>query len=215
MTPRWLLCCMFLPLSATAACDGQSARNQSVDTERAVGFEVMTGEKVLAQLTSASLGPLEFDYDAGTLTLIEMPVQFPIGPDQQTWGAKLLPADRAEHLGERRCIYGDPPRRRICNARDEGGLVLSLLERPIDDYRQQFVRAGLGDMLVPARLDSVEGFAYHRERLGRQSRYRFIPVGERTLMVGEQELPSANNGAERAIAGTIRSLAVRVAEAAG
>lgn len=200
-------CLALLLLSPIAGCGSEPTEKQRVAAAAEVGVEVMTGEEVLAQLTAASLGPLSFDYDANALTLIEMPVLFPIGPEQQTWGAKLMPVERAQRLGQRGCIYGHPPRRRTCNARDEGGLVLSLLERPLADYREDFRQAGLADALVPARLDGTAGFAYYRERLGHRSRYRFIPVGERTLMVGEQELPVPNLVAERAIAQAIRSLA--------
>ncbi|WP_347303698.1 hypothetical protein V5740_03495 [Croceibacterium sp. TMG7-5b_MA50] len=207
MTPRWLTCLVLLPLPFLTACNQEGRKEQTLAADAAAGIEVMTGEEVLARLITASVGPLEFDYDPEALTLIEMPVQFPIGPEQQAWGAKLLPAGRAEQLGQRKCVYGDPPRRRTCNARDEGGLVLSLLERPIDDYRRRFQQAGLGTAIVPARLDGVVGFAYYRDRLGRRSRYRFIPVGERTLMIGEQELPSAEKVAEQAIGRVVQSLA--------
>lgn len=207
MTLSRLACLALLPLPVLTACDAEPAESQAVVADGDIPVEIMTGEEVLARLTSASVGPLQFDYDSRTLTLIEMPVLFPIGPEQQTWGAKLVPAERAERLGEQGCLYGDPPRRRTCNARDEGGLVVSLLERPIADYRADFHRAGLADALVPDHLDGTPGFAYYRERLGRRSRYRFIPVGERTLMVGEQQLSVADDMADRAIAHTIRSLA--------
>lgn len=186
---------------------GQQAASAGDEEVAAAGIDMMTGDEVLAELQSASLGPLRFDYDQRALTLIEMPIMFPIGPQQQAWGAKLVPAERADHLGQQGCIYGDPPRRRTCNARDEGGLVLSLLERPIDDYREDFVQAGLGAELVPARLDGAVGFAYNRRRLGKNSLYRFIPVGERTLMLAEQDLVSSNRAAQAAIAATISSLA--------
>jgi len=203
--PRFVLSVLLcLPMLTGCGQQGGNADGQELaDT----GIDVMSGEEVLAELQSASIGPLRFDYDARELTLIEMPIMFPIGPQQQAWGAKLVPADRADLLGQQGCIYGNPPRRRICNARDEGGLVLSLLERPIDDYREDFVKAGLGNELVPARLDGATGFAYNRNRLGRHALYRFIPVGERTLMLAEQDLASENQVARSAISATIRSLA--------
>ncbi|WP_126665507.1 hypothetical protein [Croceibacterium ferulae] len=205
ISSRFLLCAL-LCLPALGGCEQQpgSASGSGPDV---AGIDVMDGDEVLAELQSGSLGPLRFDYDQEALTLIEMPIMFPIGPQQQAWGAKLVPADRADLLGQQGCIYGDPPRRRTCNARDEGGLVMSLLERPIQDYREDFIQAGLGAELMPARLDGSVGFAYRRTRLGRHSLYRFIPVGERTLMVAEQELVTDNRVAQAAIAATIRSLA--------
>lgn len=195
-----LLCLPFL-----AGC-GQESADASDEQLAGAGVDMMTGDEVLAQLQSASIGPLRFSYDQRALTLIEMPIVFPIGPQQQAWGAKLVPSDRADQLGQQGCIYGDPPRRRTCNARDEGGLVLSLLERPIEDYREDFERAGLGAELVPARLDGATGFAYNRQRLGRHALYRFIPVGERTLMLAEQDLAVSDRVAQAAIAATVRSL---------
>lgn len=186
---------------------GQQAGDTKGQAQDAAAIDVMTGDEVLAELQSGSLGPLRFDYDARELTLIEMPIAFPIGPQQQVWGAKLLPADRADRLGQRGCMYGDPPRRRTCNARDEGGLVMTLLERPIADYREHFVLAGLGAQLTPAQLNGATGFAYNRDRLGSHALYRFIPVGERTLMLAEQELTGDDRVAQNAIAATIRSLA--------
>lgn len=205
MPSRFVLYALFC-LPMLTGCGQQAGEAEGHELDGAA-IDVMTGDEVLAELQSGSLGPLRFDYDARELTLIEMPIMFPIGPQQQAWGAKLLPADRADLLGQQGCVYGDPPRRRTCNARDEGGLVLSLLERPIDDYREDFVLAGLGAQLTPARLDGAVGFAYNRERLGSHSLYRFIPVGERTLMLAEQELSGSDQVARTAIAATIRSLA--------
>jgi len=196
-----LPCLLILTACGHEPVDGDSSELTGT------GIDVMTGEEVLAKLQPGSIGPLRFDYDPRALTLIEMPIMFPIGPQQQAWGAKLVPADRADQLGQQGCVYGDPPRRRTCNARDEGGLVLSLLERPIEDYREDFEQAGLASQLVPARLDGTEGFAYNRTRLGKHALYRFIPVGERTLMLAEQDLAGSDNGARKAIAATIRSLA--------
>lgn len=202
---RFVLCALLcLPLLTGCGQEADSADSQVLD---GAAVDVMSGDEVLAELQSGSIGPLRFNYDAQELTLIEMPIMFPIGPQQQAWGAKLVPADRADLLGQQGCIYGNPPRRRTCNARDEGGLVLSLLERPIEDYRADFVKAGLGAQLKPARLDGATGFAYNRTRLGSHSLYRFIPVGERTLMLAEQELVADNQVARSAIAATIRSLA--------
>lgn len=195
-----------LCLPVLTGCE-QPATGSTEQALAEAGVDVMTGEQVLEDLQPGAIGPLRFLYDQRELTLVEMPIMFPIGPQQQAWGAKLVPAERADRLGQQGCIYGNPPRRRTCNARDEGGLVLSYLERPIEDYRRDFIKAGLGAELMPARLDGSRGFAYNRVRLGKHSLYRFIPVGERTLMLAEQELVSDDSAARRAIAATIRSLA--------
>ncbi|KHL26116.1 hypothetical protein PK98_06240 [Croceibacterium mercuriale] len=195
-----------LCLPVLTGCD-QTATGGTEQALAEAGVDMMTGEEVLEDLQPGAIGPLRFQYDQRQLTLIEMPIMFPIGPQQQAWGAKLVPAERAVHIGQQGCVYGNPPRRRTCNARDEGGLVLSYLERPIEDYRQDFIKAGLGAELMPARLDGSRGFAYNRIRLGKRSLYRFIPVGERTLMLAEQELVNNNGQARTAIAATIRSLA--------
>ena len=198
-----------LLLPPLTACE-QQAFDGTGREQSGSGAGKQATQQARADLQSATIGPLRYEYDHRALTLIEMPIMFPIGPQQQAWGSKLVPAARADQLGQPGCVYGDPPRRRTCNARDEGGLVLALLERPIDDYREGFVRAGLGTQLMPAQLDGAAGFAYNRTRLGTHALYRFIPVGERTLMLAEQELAIEDPAAQVAIAATIRSLAQAV-----
>jgi len=158
----------------------------------------------------ATLGPIRFSYNRRLLSLVELPVQFPIGPRQQSWGVKLLDHARTEQLGQDGCTYGTPPRPRTCNAADEPGLVLTLLERPIGDYRAHFATAGLSASLRPARLDGASGFSYQRTRNGTRTLYRFVPVGERTLMVGEQGLARQPRAFRTALADALRTVSAEL-----
>ena len=162
----------------------------------------------------ARVGPLRFGYDRTALTLAELQIEVPPGYDDPVWAVKLIPADRARLLGEEGCRYGQSGLEETCNARDEPGLVLALLERPLADYRQAFAAQDLNDALAPARIDGAQGFSFTSQAEGSGVEYRFVAVDQRTLLVARRFSAGQQAGAE-AIDAVIASVASELAEHRG
>ncbi len=136
--------------------------------------------------TTVTLGPLRFEYDSTKLSLAEVPIEIPPGYDDETWAVKLLPFARARMLGQELCRYGERRQLETCNAIDEAGLILALLERPLADYREAFQANELAPVPEPDRIEGAEGFSFTPKTGGSSIRYRFIAVDDRTLLIGHQ-----------------------------
>jgi len=155
--------------------------------------------------TTATVGPVRYQFDATQLIMAEVLVQVPPGNGDRLWGAKLIPIARADVLGQELCEYTRPGRLETCETAKEAGLALMLLERPLDHYRQAFVDRGLGDELIPAQLDDSRGFGFTAEREGSRIEYRFLPLEDRTMLLARHFIDGQDAGAE-AIEEVIRSV---------
>jgi len=160
------------------------------------------------------LGPLRIEYDSTRLTLAELAIDLPPGYEDEAAVVKLIPVERASVLGQETCRYGQSGNAQPCNAEDEAGLVLALLERPLADYRQAFAAQDLEDALGPARIDGAQGFSFTAQAEGSGIEYRFVPVQERTLLVARQFAGEQEGGAE-AMRQVIASVARAVADSNG
>jgi hypothetical protein len=167
------------------------------------------GENAAADLrnfASATLGPIRYRFDPRELIMAEVFIQVPPGGGEQLWGAKLIPIQRADLLGQDRCQYGETGRTETCEAQKEAGLVLALLERPLEHYREAFQEKGLGDELSPAQLDGSRGFSFTAEAEGSDLKYHFLPLRDRTILLARQFVHGHNTGGE-AMQEVVRSVA--------
>jgi hypothetical protein len=77
-----------------------------------------------------------------------------------------------------------------CNAQDEAGLAMVLLERPIGDYRAAFDAANVGDLeLFDTSMDGVAGFAFTARPEDGGREYSFLPIGQRTFLMARRPGP--------------------------
>ena len=179
-----------LPL---AACDIASSR----DPARPTG----TGKRIAGRL-----GPVRYHFDNAHLTLAEVMLALPPSYVEQLYAVKLIPAGRAALLGSPGCTYDGSLVQETCNARDEAGLAMVLLERPIGDYRAAFEAANAGDIeLFDTRMDGIDGFAFRARPEDGGREYRFLPLGERTFLMARRPGPLAEAD-KAALEETIASL---------
>ncbi len=184
---RWIL----LPFLASlaAACEqGSGAAVAAADEGTGI-----TALPTADAPSIGSIGPVRYDFAPERMTRAEIELAVPPAYEATIWATKLILNRRAALLGERDCRYdqsaGDDPstREEICTAEQEDGLALALLERPLADYRAAFTEAGIeGRDLPPVSLAGCEGFSFAAEEEGADTVYRFLPVGERTLLIAQQ-----------------------------
>jgi len=152
-----------------------------------------------------TIGSVRYSYDPRQLTAAEVLLVMPPSRDEQIWVTKLIPASRAAALGQDSCVYTLSGKTETCTTQKEPGLMLALLERPLEDYRQAFLKEGLGARLAGAQLDDSRGFSFTEQADGARTEYMFLPVNERTLLVAQQFVPEDSQGTE-AIQHVIRTL---------
>ena len=163
-----------LPL---AACDPANPRQP----ERSVG----AGKRIAGRL-----GPVRYSFNNANLTLAEVMLALPPGYQELLYAVKLIPSHRAVLLGSPGCTYDGSTVEELCNAQDEAGLAMVLLERPIGDYRAGFEAASVGDIeLFDTSLDGVKGFAFQARPEDGGREYRFFPLGERTFLMARRPGP--------------------------
>ncbi len=134
--------------------------------------------------TFGSIGPVVYAFAPGRLTRAEIQLDLPPAYTTTVWATKMIPVARAALLGEDQCRYGRSQVPQTCTAEAEDGLALALLDRPLADYRRQFVQAGLPELaLKPAALADARGFEFTAENGGTVTSYGFYPAGERVLLV--------------------------------
>jgi hypothetical protein len=193
-----------------AGCDaGDTVERQAAQEHDQSDGAVVGGN----HRTSGRIGPVRYQYDAGALTMVEVVVEVPPSFESEVWGTKLIPVQRAAMLGQQLCQYGESGRIDTCEAENEAGLVLALLERPLADYQQAFVENGLGDELSPTQLDGSRGFTVTAQAEGSGIEYHFLPLRERTILLARQFHAGQDAGGE-AVQDVIRSIA-RGLEASG
>ena len=130
------------------------------------------------------IGPVEFAYDDEQLTRADIQLTLPPDYEQEVYATKLIPSERADHLGEESCSYGESGLTETCTASKEPGVALGLLARPLSDYRAAFADSGIGEEeLERIEVDETEGFAFTAQAEGSGTEYCFVPVGERTLLL--------------------------------
>ena len=160
------------------ACGG-SGTSEAGDELQTNGQEVSEGP-VMADRT---LGPIEYSFDESQLTLTEVVLALPPDYENTAFASKLIPEERAQMLGTEQCSYGQSGLTTACDAEKEAGLALSLLERPIEEYREAFAERGIKEALKPSSLGGAAGFAFTAQAEGSGTEYRFLSVDEQTLLL--------------------------------
>lgn len=194
----------YLPVTACAlalfACNGEE--------QEPVGAIQEEPAKANAEphLTERTLGPLSYSYDDTELTVTEVMLSIPPDYDDSIRATKLIPLERARQLGEEQCSYGQSGLISTCNAEQEAGLALALLERPLEEYRAAFGDDRMGGSLVESTLDGSTGFAFTAQAEGSGTEYGFYPVEERSLLVARQ-FAFGQDAGEEAIRDVIEDLA--------
>lgn len=193
-----------MPLAACAlalcACNGEEPELESEAQESPVG------EAPEPHLTARTLGSLRYSFDDTELTVTDVTLPIPPGYEDSIPATKLIPLERAEQLGEEQCSYGQSGLTTTCNAAQEAGLALALLERPLDEYRAAFVEDQMEGSLVESSLDGATGFAFTAQVEGSGTEYGFYPLEGRTLLVARQ-FAFGQDAGEAAIRDVIESLA--------
>lgn len=157
-------------------------------------------------LRTGTLGPLTYNFDQEKLILADVTLSLPPLYKTSVFASKLIPASLAAQLGQKVCHYNQSKAATTCNASQEVGLSLALLERPISEYRAAFTKDGIGaDRLPEARIDNAHGFSFTVGAQGSGTEYRFFPVDQRTLLIARQFAPGEEQGdnAMRAVVASI------------
>ncbi|MFB0613253.1 hypothetical protein [Aurantiacibacter poecillastricola] len=184
--------------------------------------EMLPGDETLAvedHLRSAMLGPLTYRFDDAYLTPADVEITIPPEYDDVHLGTKLIPADRADDLGDFECEYGESGLVSECTAQQETGLTLALLPRPLDEYRTAFTQdLSAEEVLEDARLDGANGFSFTAQAEGEGIEYQFFAIEGRTLLLargfdGETARPT-NEALEEVIDTLEQSVEMHLEEAA-
>lgn len=174
-----------LPLLLAAGCDGGGLIRQNPDGSG--GTDSASASSPIRNSSQGRLGPVEYGFDPRHLIRAEVDLALPPAYELTAWAVKLIPVERAELLGEDGCTYGQSGLRETCTAAKEVGLSLSLLERPLRDYRSAFAEGGIpAEEMEPTAMFGEEGFSFTAQAEGSGIHYRFVPVGERTLLIARR-----------------------------
>ncbi|GAA5059770.1 hypothetical protein GCM10023208_27440 [Erythrobacter westpacificensis] len=162
-----------------------------------------------AAMQTATLGPFTYEFDQDALTAADIELRIPPTYEESMPVTKLIPEARAQQLGEQACRYGESGEVSECNARQEIGLALALLPRPIDEYRAAFADEDIGSTdLSPVSLDGADGFAFTAEAEGGGTDYRFYSIENRTILLARRFDGSADDAeTDEAMDDVMRSLA--------
>ena len=167
-------------LLAFCGCSGQPDEDSSSPVARPSAAQLADTHDDHADLRHERLGPIEYDYDPDRFTQAEIELPIPPGKIDTAFAIKIIPKEDFDNLGTVGCSYGVSVDDVECTAEEEVGLAISLLERPIDDYRQSFAEED--GVLEATTIDGQEGFAYSAMEAGSEIEYRFVPLGERTVL---------------------------------
>ncbi len=165
-------------------------------------------------MQSGTLGPFTYEFDQDALTAADVEMRIPPTYEESMPVTKLIPEARAQQLGEQACRYGESGQVSECNARQEIGLALALLPRPIDEYRAAFSEEGIGSADLPAvSLDGADGFAFTAEAEGAGTEYQFYGFDNRTILLARRFDGSSDDAeTEEAMDDVMRSLAQSLKE---
>lgn len=180
---RTPLCSMAL-LGLAACGDEEGAGANGDASPQADVVSSQAAEERGMHTARGTIGPVKFAYDNERLTRADIQLTLPPEYEEEVYATKLIPAERADQLGEESCSYGESGLTQTCTASKEPGLALGLLARPLSDYREAFEDSGISEQeLEHIEVDHIEGFAFTAQAEGSGTEYCFVPVGERTLLL--------------------------------
>lgn len=134
------------------------------------------------------IGGIEYAFDRELLTQADVLISIPPLHETEIFARKLFPRAALGKLGSPGCEFAEDTNGGDCQASDEIGLTMALLERPIADYRAAFRAAGIPqDRITGARLQGQKGFSYREDDGASQVEYHFLAKGMRTFLVIERQ----------------------------
>ncbi|KLE35207.1 hypothetical protein [Aurantiacibacter luteus] len=178
MRQAWKLAAGAIAAIMMVACDPGG-----VEADQASTLAVEGPDEV--HLRTARLGPVLYSFDDSRLVPTEVKLAIPPTFDDTAFASKLIPVARADRLGAAQCRYDEDDQPDPCDAAQESGLSLALLERPLAEYRAAFARGDI-EPLDDAMMDGSEGFSVVVNEGAREAEYSFAGVGDRTLLVVQQ-----------------------------
>lgn len=139
-----------------------------------------------ATLANGRFGHVRYRYDPHVLTRADTELALPPDFTQTVNAVKFIPSRFVAKIGSEECSFGSEAER--CTASQEVGFAIALLERPLIDYTTAIARSRR-DMpaFEPVAIHGVEGVSITHVTDSATTRYTFLPIEGRTLMLVDRD----------------------------